>query len=97
MRVQTIPVLGFAEKDAHQTSFKGALQVRGHRGSRGASGRWTDEAVREDGTRIVRKRWSTSMDVEVLDILDKLSKSNGLHRNEIVEQIVRAYCLGKEI
>ena len=85
VRTQVKPVLGWAVDSAAQTSFKGDDQSRGHRGvARDAKGR----LVRESN--VERRRWTTTLAVEALAELDRISTETGEHRNEIVERLVMA-------
>ena len=85
VRTQVKPVLGWAVETAAQTSFKGDDQSRGHRRiARDAKGR----LVRESN--VERRRWTTTLAVEALAELDRISTETGEHRNEIVERLVMA-------
>ena len=85
VRTQVKPVLGWALESATQTSYKGEEQASGHRGvARDAKGR----LVRESN--VERRRWSTTLAVEALAELDRISTETGEHRNEIVERLVLA-------
>jgi len=84
VRTKTQPVLGWALESARQTSFKGDQQFKGHRRiARDAKGR----LVRE--SEVVRRRWTTTLAVDALEKLDAISAETGLHRNEIVEFMLR--------
>ncbi|QVV66758.1 hypothetical protein [Synechococcus sp. LA31] len=83
VRTKTQPVLGWALESARQTSFKGDQQAKGHRGeARDAKGR----LVRE--SEVVRRRWTTTLAVDALAELDRISAETGQHRNEIVEALI---------
>lgn len=85
VRTQVKPVLGWALESAAQTSYKGDEQASGHRGvARDAKGR----LVRESN--VERRRWTTTLAVEALAELDRISTETGEHRNEIVERLVMA-------
>ena len=84
VRQQTVPVLGFEIKGARQTSHKGKKQTKGHKGGiRAADGTFATESD------IQRRRWTTTLDVECLKVLEQISKETGQHRNEIVEELIR--------
>jgi hypothetical protein len=83
VRTQVKPVLGWAVESAAQTSFKGAEQFKGHRRiARDKKGR----LVRESD--VVRRRWTTTLAVDALAELDRISAETGQHRNEIVEALI---------
>ena len=84
IRTQTMPVLGWSLESAAQTSFKGSSQFRGHRGTaRDKFGRLVTESPD-----VERRRWTTTLDVQVLAQLDRISAETGEHRNEIVERLI---------
>ena len=84
VRTQTRPVLGWSLESAAQTSFKGSSQFRGHRGkARDKFGRLMTESPD-----VERRRWTTTLDVQVLAQLDRISAETGEHRNEIVERLI---------
>lgn len=84
VRQQIVPVLGMHLDTAAQTSLNGKKQWRGHKGGiRNKHGHYASESE------IKRKRWTTTLDVECLKVLDQLSKERRVHRNEIVEQLIR--------
>ncbi|MEJ6584381.1 MAG: hypothetical protein QNL52_00760, partial [Synechococcus sp. ChBW.bin.23] len=84
VRTQTRPVLGWSLESAAQTSFKGSSHLRGHRGkARDKFGRLMTESPD-----VERRRWTPTLDVQVLAQLDRISAETGEHRNEIVERLI---------
>ena len=84
VRTQVKPVLGWAVDSAAQTSFKGDDQSRGHR--RIARDKKTGRLLPESN--VTRRRWTTTLAVEALAELDRISAATGQHRNEIVEALI---------
>ena len=84
VRTQVRPVMGWALESAAQTSFKGDEQSRGHR--RIARDKKTGRLLPESN--VTRRRWTTTLDVNALEELDRISAATGQHRNEIVEALI---------
>ena len=83
IRTHQQPVLGWATGNGLQAFRERGRGENGHRGeARDERGR----LVRESD--VQRRRWTTTLAVEALAELDRISADTGLHRNEIVERLL---------
>ena len=82
VRVKTQPVLGWAASTRQSAYRKRSGAENGHRGLVREAGKFAPES------NIQRRRWTTTLSIEALEVLDRMSSELGMHRNEVVEQLV---------
>ena len=82
VRVKTQPVLGWAASNRQAAYRPRSGAENGHKGIVRKNGKYATES------NIQRRRWTTTLSIEALEVLDRMSSEMGLHRNEVVEQLV---------
>ena len=82
IRTQTQPVLGWSVSKSQSAFRKRSGTENGHKGVIRQAGKYAREST------IERRRWTTTLSIEALEVLDRMSSEMGLHRNEVVEQLV---------
>ena len=82
VRTRTQPVLGWAASNRQAAYRPRSGTENGHKGIVRKQGKYAREST------IERRRWTTTLSIEALEVLDRMSSEMGLHRNEVVEQLV---------
>ena len=82
VRTQTQPVLGWSVSKRQSAFRPRSGTENGHKGIVRKQGKYAREST------IERRRWTTTLSIEALEVLDRMSSEMGLHRNEVVEQLV---------